>query len=83
MISIPLSQEVEARLRARAAAAGQDIATYAAKVLERLSQPPISLREVSGALGEEFRRSGMTDEQLGELLEETKQGARRRREARP
>jgi hypothetical protein len=79
MVSIPISGEVEARLRARAAAAGQDVVTYAAKVLERLSQPPRTLGEISGPLAEEFRASGMTDDGLGDLLEEVKHEMRRQR----
>ena len=83
MLSIPLSGEVEARLRARAAALGQDVVTYAAKVLERLSQPPVTLREISGPLADEFRSSGMSDEQLGDELEKAKHEMRRERRALP
>ena len=83
MISIPVSGEVEARLRARAAARGQDVVTYATKALERLSQPPIPISEVSGPLGEEFKQSGMSDDELGELLEEAKHRMRRERRAKP
>ena len=83
MISIPLSDEVEARLRVRAAALGQDVVTYAAQVLERLSQPPLSLREISGPLGEDFRKSGMTEEQLGDMLEGAKHDMRQERRKAP
>ncbi len=77
MVSIPLTGEVEARLRARAAAVGQDVVTYTSKLLERLSLPPVTLKEISGPLSEEFRKSGMTDEELGDMLEEAKHEARR------
>lgn len=77
MISIPVSGEVEARLRARAAALGQDVVTYATKALERLSQPPVPISEISGPLSEEFKKSGMTDDELGDLLEEAKHEMRR------
>lgn len=77
MASIPLTGEVEARLRARAAAVGQDVVTYTSKLLERLSLPPVTLKEISGPLSEEFRKSGMTDDQLGDMLEQEKHAMRR------
>lgn len=79
MISIPLSSEAEARLRARAAAVGQDVVTYAARVLERLGQPPVPASDISGPVADEFRASGLTDEQLGDLLEDAKHDARKNR----
>jgi hypothetical protein len=77
MISVPITGEVEARLRARAASMGQDVVEYAAKLLERMSQPPVPLHEISGPLGEEFRQSGMTEDQLADLLEDSKHRMRR------
>jgi hypothetical protein len=78
-IQIPLSPEAEARLREKAKAVGQDVADYAAGVLERIAEPPLSLREISGPLSDEFKATGMTDDELGDLLEEAKH---RRREQR-
>ncbi len=72
VLSLSISPQAEAELKARAAAAGLDIATYAARELERLTTPARSVRELSGPAYDEFLASGMTDDQLGDLLEEVK-----------
>ena len=48
VLSIPISPEAEARLKAKAAEAGVDITTYAARHLELMASSPRSLREISG-----------------------------------
>lgn len=78
-ISIPLSPEAEAKLREKAAAVGEDITAYAAGVLERSAKQPVSLEEISGPIAEEFRQSGMTEDQLTDLLETAKHDMRRQR----
>jgi hypothetical protein len=78
-LNIPLSPEVEARLRERAAAAGQDPAEYAARVLERSLSAPIPIADISGPIAEQFRASGMTEDQLAEALEAVKHEARAQR----
>lgn len=80
-LHVSLSPKAEATLREKAIAAGQDVAAYAASVLERLAEPPLPLREISGPLSEEFRACGMTDDQLGNLLEDAKHRARAGRRA--
>ena len=80
-IQIPISAETEAKLRDKAAAVGEDITAYAAGVLERSAKPPVSLEEISGPIAEEFRRSGMGEDQLTDLLETAKHDARRQRRA--
>jgi hypothetical protein len=77
-ITIPLSAELEASLKSRAAAAGQDVAAYAAAILERIARPQ-SLAELSGPVHQRFRESGTTEEQLGEELERAKHEMRRDR----
>jgi hypothetical protein len=77
-ITIPLSAEVEASLKSRAAAAGQDVATYAAKVLESIACPR-SLEELSGPVQHRFKESGMSEEELGEELERAKHQMRAER----
>ena len=72
VLSVPLSQEVEAKLSARARAAGVDLSTYVAALVEETTKPPLSLREISGPIADDFARSGMTDDELGDFLEEVK-----------
>ena len=77
-LEISISSEAEARLREKAAAVGADVAAYAAGVLERSAKRPVSLEEISGPIAEEFRQSGMTEDELSELLETAKHNMRRR-----
>jgi len=80
-ITIALSSEVEAILKDRAAAAGEDVATYAAKVLESIARPK-SLEELSGPVHRRFIESGATEDELGEELEKAKHAMRAERRAR-
>jgi hypothetical protein len=80
-LTIPLSPEAEAGLKQRAAAVGQDIATYTAKVLESVSRPR-TLKELSGPVHQRFLDSGTTEEQLGDELEKAKHEMRAERHAR-
>lgn len=75
-LHVPITSEVESRLRARAEQAGKDIASYAADLLERASRAPAPLQEISGPIGEEFARSGLSEDQLADLLEAEKHEAR-------
>ena len=78
-LSLHINPEVEESLRAKAAAAGQDVASYAAGILERFGLRPRSLQEISGPLADEFTRSGMTDDELAQLLESEKHAMRAER----
>jgi hypothetical protein len=77
-ITIPLSSEAEAGLRQRADAAGQDIVTYAATLLESVAKPR-TLEELSGLVQQRFIESGTTEEQLGDELEKAKHEMRAER----
>jgi hypothetical protein len=81
VLSLSISPEAEAKLKAKAAAAGVDVATYAAKTLERVATRP-SLDEVLAPLRADFDRSGMTEDGLTELLEQVKHEARADQRAR-
>ena len=81
VLNISISPEAEATLRAKAAAAGVDVATYAARHLELMAAAPKSIKEISGPIGESFSQSGMTENELGEFLEEEKHSARAVRRA--
>jgi hypothetical protein len=82
VLSISISPAAGARLKAKAAAAGVDVATYAARHLEMIASPPRSIREISGPVAEAFAKSGMTEDQLAEFLEEEKHAMRAERGAR-
>ena len=81
-LEIPISAEAEARLRRRAAAAGEDLPSYVAKLVAHFAEPPTPLVELSGPIYEAFKESGMTDEELGDLLEQAKHEMRAERRAR-
>lgn len=76
VLSVPISAEAEARLKEKADLAGVDIATYASRQLELITRQPRSLREISGPIAEAFKESGMTEDKLGDLLEEEKHAMR-------
>jgi len=80
-ITIPISAEVEASLKDRAAAVGQDLPTYAARLLESIAHPR-SLEELSGPVHQRFIESGTTEEELGEELEKAKHEMRAERRLR-
>ena len=68
---VPFSPEAQAKLTAKAAAAGVDVTTFAVKTLERAAFRP-SLDEVLAPLRQEFEESGMTEDELTDLLEQAK-----------
>jgi pyruvate/oxaloacetate carboxyltransferase len=80
-LTISISAEAESKLVAKAAAAGVDVATFAAKALERAASEP-TLEEILAPLRSEFEGSGMTEDELTELLEQAKHEARAERRAR-
>jgi hypothetical protein len=80
-ITIPVSAKVKAGLERRAAAAGQDVSAYAAKVLESIVRPR-SLKDLSGPVHQRFKESGTTEDQLGEELEKAKHQMRAERRSR-
>lgn len=77
-LTVPLSAETEAKLVAKTQAMGIDLGTYAARLLERAVSARAILEEISGESAILFKQSGMTDEELGELLEKEKHEARER-----
>jgi hypothetical protein len=79
VLSLSISAEAEARLKAKAADAGVDVETYATRQLELMAAPAKSLREISGPMGEAFARSGMSEDELADLLEAEKHAMRAQR----
>lgn len=81
-LTITLPDPIESRLRAKAQAAGVDVATYAARELERALTDPRSLETISGPAYREFLQSGMSDDELGDLLEREKHAMRAEKRSR-
>ncbi len=81
-LAVPISSKVERRLVEKAKAAGVDLPTFVSRVLEAEAQRP-TLVELSGQVSENFKRMNMTDEELGERLEEEKHAARAARRGAP
>lgn len=80
-LEIPLTPEARARLEQRAAASGQDLSSYVAKLVNHFAEPPTPLEELSGPIYQRFLDSGMTDDELGDLLEQAKHEMRADRQA--
>ena len=78
-LSISITAEAEARLREKAAHAGLDVETYAARALERLATSRPSLDELSGPVAREVAAGGMSEDELSELLEAEKHAMRAER----
>jgi hypothetical protein len=78
-LTIDLPSDVEAQLKSRANAAGQEVGAYAVHLLKRGMKRHRSIREISGEIGERFEASGETDDQLGEELERAKHEMREER----
>ena len=68
-LAVPLSPQAESRLKERASAAGVDLPTYAAQLLERQLMQGDALAEISGSAAKEFAKTGMTEQQLADELE--------------
>jgi len=74
---IKISDETATELSERAKEVGEDLAEYAAGMLERTRKSTRTSRELSGPLADQFRASGMTEDELGEFLEDVKHKVRR------
>jgi hypothetical protein len=70
-ITIELPEETERILAARASEYGQTLETFVAKVLIREARKK-SLDEVLAPFRKEFEESGMTEEELGDLIQEAR-----------
>ena len=84
-IQVPISREVEAKLRLRAEASGEDLTSFVARLVAHLAAPHTSLPVLSAPIFDAFKASGMTDDELGDLLERAKHEMRaeRRTQQRP
>jgi hypothetical protein len=77
-LTIEVPASVEERLAQKAKDAGLDVERYVAQVVQAHASKP-SLKELSGSVYRQFLASGMTDQELGELLETAKHEMRAER----
>jgi hypothetical protein len=75
-LSISISDDAERMLRDHAQKAGLPPEALAARLLERSVRKLPDLVAISGQIGEAFKRSGMTEDELSELLEAEKHAMR-------
>lgn len=78
-IEVPIPPDVEAALRRHSAEAGLSVETLVARLLERYVRKIPDLVEISGPIGEAFKASGMSEDELSELLEREKHAMRAER----
>jgi hypothetical protein len=62
-ISIPLTPEIEAKLRERAASFGKDLVQYAAVLIEQGVTAP-TFEEILGPVRHDFAASGMSPDDI-------------------
>jgi hypothetical protein len=74
-LAVPISSHVEQRLADKAKAAGVDLPTFLSRVLEAEAQRPTVI-ELSGEAFDHFKQMNLSDEELGERLEQEKHAAR-------
>ena len=67
-LSVSLSRPAEVKLKKRAAAAGKDPAEYAKTLIEREMLAEESFDEILGPIRKGFRKSGITERQLDQLV---------------
>lgn len=71
-LTIHLPPETEARLRSRAAASGRDVSAYIQHLIAKDVQAE-PLEKLLAPLRQQFAESGMTDDELGTLVEEARE----------
>jgi hypothetical protein len=81
VLQIQLPPEAEARLRERAATSGQDIASYAAQLLQEAVVTP-SMDELLAPFRKQVEASDMSAEELDDLFEGLRDKVWRDRQAR-
>ena len=75
MLQILLPPDCEEVLRERAQAIGEDVSSYAARLLEQALSTP-SIDELLAPFRRQVEESGMTDQQLDEFGEELRREVR-------
>ena len=81
MLQIPLPPDTEETLRERAKASGEEVASYAVRLLQEALSTP-SVDELLAPFRKQVEESGLSDEQLNRFGEELRNDARREQRAR-
>ncbi len=72
-VKLSLTRDEERLLLARATEKGQDVADYLRTLVEQDLKRPPALSEILAPIHEEFRQSGMTEDELSALIEEARE----------
>ncbi|MGD0140259.1 MAG: hypothetical protein ABSD28_15405 [Tepidisphaeraceae bacterium] len=80
-LTLHVSEQTKDALVERAAASGTDLAGYLSVIAEQTVQRPMSLEQICGPVYQNFLDSGMTDDELSDVLEKEKHLARAKRRA--
>jgi hypothetical protein len=78
-ITLRLSPEEEKKLTERASETGQDVASYVQRLIARDIERPRTLAELLAPIHEDFRRTGMSEQELETFLESELAEARKER----
>ena len=81
-LSVPITPDIEARLRERAHSAGQAPEAYAAEVLARDVTRP-TLDEILEPVREDFAQTGMSDDEIMALGRTELEALRTQKNAKP
>ena len=68
-LSIPISPELEERLKARAAESGKDLVSFVQDAVEEKLAAPTTFAEILAPVHAAFRDSGQSDEEIGMKFE--------------
>ena len=78
-ITLRLSPEAEQKLMERASETGQDVASYVQCLIARDIERPKTLAELLAPIHEDFRKSGMSEQELETFLDTELAEARKER----
>lgn len=81
MLQIPLPPDTEETLRQRAKANGEDVSSYAVRIIQDALNTP-SVDELLAPFRKQVEESGISDDELDQLGEELRQEVRQEKQAR-
>jgi hypothetical protein len=81
MLQIPLPPDTEETLRERAKANGEDVSSYAARLIQEALTTP-SVDELLAPFRRQVEESGIGDDELDQLGEELRRDVRQEKQAR-